>query len=343
MANAKIGLYALAIKLGPKILGFGLKALKGLKAGKGIMAATSLGAYSYLFTWQFAVLILLMLFVHESGHIWAMKKCGMRTKGIYFIPFLGAAAVTDEEFKTRNDEQFIAIMGPVWGLGLSVLAVVAYGVTENPFFAAIASWWAMINLFNLLPMNPLDGGRIVKSIAFSLHSYIGLVFLIVGFAASLYIAVAYQVALFGFLVVVGGIELFVEFWGRKRRQKNREKHNAEMKEMHVQYELARLAHLNKHEEKTLALIDEAFASGEFDQAEAEQERQKITAHVESNRKKTLESSYVEEKYDDPPKMNKEQIASSAFTFLGVAALLFAVMVYMSDIPGADAAMEVLKD
>lgn len=339
MANTKFGLYALAIKLGPKILGFGLKLLKGLKAGKGIMAAASLGAYSYLFTWQFAVLILLMLFVHESGHIWAMKKCGMRTKGIYFIPFLGAAAVTDEEFKTRNDEQFIAIMGPIWGLGLSMLAVVAYGVTENPFFAAVASWWAMINLFNLIPMNPLDGGRIAKSIAFSLHSFLGHVFLIVGFAVSLYIAIVYQIGLFGFLVVVGGVELFAELFSKKRLVRR-------MKEWEVFY--ATCPTFEEYKPSFLANGGVPFESEEgLTDEEIYHKKQKDKQILqEAESKFYLEKEKMLAWIDkalEHPKMNLKQVLFSATTYLGVAALLFAVMVFMNDIPGADAAMEVLKD
>jgi len=334
VANAKFGLYALAIKLGPKILGFGFKLLKGLKAGKGIMVAASLGAYSYLFTWQFAFLILFMVFVHESGHIWAMKKCGMRTKGIYFIPFLGAAAVTDEEFKTRNDEQFVAIMGPVWGLGLSLLAVVAYGVTANPFFAAVASWMAMINLFNLLPMNPLDGGRIVKSIAFSFHSHLGLVFMILGFVVSLYIAIVYQVGLFGFLVIVGGLELFFELFYRKQNiRKKREQAHAHIFRVVQEREPEFMEHIEN-------IIKEEGLTGE----DAEHMRQEARATVNPKQLNDLIEVHLNDvQILECPQMNLKQILSSATTYLGVAALLFAVMLYMNHVPGADAAMEILKD
>lgn len=334
MANAKIGLYALAIKLGPKILGFGLKLLKGLKAGKGIMAAASLGAYSYLFTWQFAVLILLMLFVHESGHIWAMKKCGLRTKGIYFIPFLGAAAVTDEEFKTRNDEQFIAIMGPVWGLGLSMLVVVAYGVTHNPFFAAIASWWTMINLFNLIPMNPLDGGRIAKSIAYSLHSSFGHVFLVVGFAASLYIAFVYKIGLFGFLVFVGGIELFFELFFKRRRLKK------EIDAMCVDAQKL----FEKTEPEFMVRVNQNIEEKGLSETEAEQMRQEALELAHRFQQNAIaEARQRMRQVSEVPRMNAKQILFASLVYLGVAALLFVIMASMNHIPGADAAMEVLKE
>ena len=120
---------------------------------------------------------MLLLIVHESGHVWAMKKSGMKTKGIYFIPLLGGMAVTDEMFPDRKTEAFVAIMGPIWGLALSVMALGLWYLSGWPHFAVAAAWMATVNLFNLLPINPLDGGRILKSITFSVSSYLGIIFL----------------------------------------------------------------------------------------------------------------------------------------------------------------------
>mgnify|MGYP000597257715 FL=1 len=58
-------------------------------------------------------------------------------------------------------------MGPIWGLVLSIGVFGLYYVTSNPLFAAASSWMALINLVNLIPINPLDGGRILKSLALS--------------------------------------------------------------------------------------------------------------------------------------------------------------------------------
>jgi Zn-dependent protease len=209
-----VGFMALAYKLGPKIIAGLSKFVKGLKLGKVGLAGTSMAAYSCLFTWQFALLIMIALFVHESGHLWAMKRYGMKTKGIYFIPLLGGAAVADDEFPSRAAESYIALMGPAWGLLLTVPTALLYFVTENPIFAAAAGWMAMVNLFNLLPISPLDGGRVFKSIAFSLRSVVGLIFLILGLIIASILAVKYGMGLFFLLLIVGGIELAVEF---KRR------------------------------------------------------------------------------------------------------------------------------
>lgn len=216
LKNVKLGLIAFAGKIGTKVLPLIGKMVSGLKAGKvGIgLAGVSAAAYTYIFTWEFAALIMISLFIHESGHIWAMKKCGMKTKGIYFIPFVGGAAVADEDFPSRKTEVFVAIMGPIWGFCLVLIAGLVYLLTGNPIFAAAASWMAMVNLFNLLPINPLDGGRIMKSIAYSINSRIGLLFLIVGIIASAYIVIIIGFMLFLILLIIGGIELFFEY---KRR------------------------------------------------------------------------------------------------------------------------------
>jgi Zn-dependent protease len=214
MKKLRAGLFALAGKFGAKVVPVLAKLAKGLKVGKVGLAGASLASYAYMFTWEFAAMIMFMLFVHESGHIWAMKRCGVKTKGIYFLPFVGGAAVADDEFPSRGAEVFIAIMGPIWGFALALLTGLVYIVTENPLFAAAAGWMAMVNLFNLLPINPLDGGRIMKSIAYSVHSRVGLVFLVLGLIGSGFLAFKVGFGLFVFLLIVGGLELAFEY---KRR------------------------------------------------------------------------------------------------------------------------------
>lgn len=201
----------LLLKIGAKLIAV------VAKIGKAGFAAVSLVTYSYLFTWQFALLLMFSLFVHESGHVWAMKRCGMKTRGIYFIPFMGAAAIAEGDFPSRADEVYIAIMGPIWGLALAAVTGLLYEATDEPVLAAAASWMAMLNLFNLLPIHPLDGGRIMKSVAFSLHSWIGFAFLVLGLALALAGAIVLNYTLFYLLLGVGAGELLGEYLTRRRR------------------------------------------------------------------------------------------------------------------------------
>ena len=204
------GLYTLLITFGVKLVPIFLKFFKLLKAGKVTMAGLSLGAYSFLFTWEFAIALMLMLFIHEYGHVWAMKRRGMDVKGMYFIPFFGAVAVSNDAFPTRKTEMYTAIMGPIWGFACCLAIAGVYFTTENPMFAGISSMLAFINLFNLIPVNPLDGGRIAKSIAFSLHSWIGIGLLALGFVISGLLAWKLGYHLLLFICILGFFEVFAE-------------------------------------------------------------------------------------------------------------------------------------
>ncbi|WP_027468321.1 site-2 protease family protein [Deefgea rivuli] len=199
------------------LLGIGALALKLLKSAKMIkvaLAGASVAAYSWLFSFQFALALLACLVFHEYGHIRAMKYFGMKTKGIYLIPFMGGLAMSDEKINTRWQDVVIAIMGPCFGLLLSLAAMLAYWLTGNIFFAGLATMNALLNLFNLLPILPLDGGHILKSISFSLHSKVGLIACIVGAALGVFISYSLGLALLGFLLLIGSLEIVFEWRSR---------------------------------------------------------------------------------------------------------------------------------
>lgn len=104
---------------------------------------------------------------HESGHVWAMRKVGVPTRGFYFIPFLGGVAIADGGYATLRDKVIVAIMGPIWGMGLCFITWIAYLITDNPFLGVAAYWQALLNLFNLMPANPLDGGQVFRCVLVS--------------------------------------------------------------------------------------------------------------------------------------------------------------------------------
>jgi Zn-dependent protease len=174
-----------------------------VKAGKLLLALASFAAYTFLFTWQFAVIILGMLVIHEYGHLRCMKHYGMRTKGIYLIPFFGAAAVAGDDFPSRRAEATIALAGPLTGAVLAGGTGLLYFATRNGAFAAAAAWMALVNLFNLLPVVPLDGGRVVKSIACSIGSRAGLVAVVAGMLLGAALALAADLWIFVILIPLG--------------------------------------------------------------------------------------------------------------------------------------------
>lgn len=211
MKKVRLGIVALAVKLGPKLVVVVGKLAKGLKLGKVGLAGVSAASYAYLFTWQFALMLMALIFIHECGHLWAMKHYGIKTKGVYFIPFFGGVAVAEGAVPSKSAEVVIAIMGPVWGLGLTLLSGAAYYATGLPIFAAAASWMALINLFNLFPVLPLDGGRILKAVAYSVHSTFGKVFMLLSLVAAGFMAFRFGIPIFAFLAMIATFELLSEF------------------------------------------------------------------------------------------------------------------------------------
>jgi len=206
-----LGFLILLSKFMPKIFGFLLKFLKMAKGFKIGMAAATFGSYAWLFSWQFALLLMGSIFFHELGHIRAMKAYGMKTKGVYFLPFLGAAAVSEEQFPSRHAEAVIGLWGPIWGLILSMIFFDIYAWTGSPLLAGIAAWCAMVNLFNLLPIKPLDGGRIVSSIAFSFSRRTGMTVMLAGLSLAFILAIVTKISIFPLIVFIGFFEVLSEW------------------------------------------------------------------------------------------------------------------------------------
>lgn len=199
-----------------------------VKAGKLLLALASFAAYAFLFTWQFAVIILGMLVILEYGHLRCIKPYGMRTRGIYLIPLLGAAAVAEDNFPSRRAEATIALAGPLTGTLLAAGTGLLYFATHNGAFAAAAAaaWMALINLFNLLPVVPLDGGRVVKSITCSIGSWTGLVALIAGMLLGAVLAVTADLWIFVILIPLGLLEYLYDSYQVKQAARRPERQAA---------------------------------------------------------------------------------------------------------------------
>jgi Zn-dependent protease len=190
-------------------LSIGLIAFKFLKAAQVVkvaLMAASVAVYSVMFTLEFALALIGVLVFHEYGHLRAMKKCGLPTKGMYLIPFVGGLAVGDMP-KTRWQDVYISMMGPVFGLILTVAFYIVYLITGSHFAGLVASTSALLNLFNLIPVHPLDGGRVVKSLVFSGRNYLALVALLI--ISALCFVLAWKLGLYfiTFFIVLGVIDI----------------------------------------------------------------------------------------------------------------------------------------
>jgi Zn-dependent protease len=119
----------------------------------------SFGAYALAYGWQFALGLVLSIYVHEMGHVYALTRCGVKASAPMFIPMLGAFVRMKQAPANALQNARIGLAGPIWGLAGTFFTWVLYWMTGVPVLAAVAHFAAWINLFNLIPVWQLDGSR----------------------------------------------------------------------------------------------------------------------------------------------------------------------------------------
>ena len=136
----------------------------GLKFGKllasGGTMLLSLLAYSWIFGWRYAAGFVILLFVHEMGHYIAARRKGLNVGLPTFIPFVGAWIELKDMPHDAQTEAYVGLAGPLMG---TVGALVCYFLARNydsNLLLAISYSGFFLNLFNLIPISPFDGGRI---------------------------------------------------------------------------------------------------------------------------------------------------------------------------------------
>ena len=160
------GLGSLAVTIGGLLLKF-----KGLLffikfAPALLSAAVSIVVYSVFFGWQFAFGLVALLFLHEMGHAIVMKIKGMPVGGMIFIPLLGAAVMMKQMPANAKDEAEVGIAGPIAGAIASSICLVLAQTSSmtHTIWAPLAYFGFFMNLFNLVPIVPFDGGRVLAAI-----------------------------------------------------------------------------------------------------------------------------------------------------------------------------------
>lgn len=152
-------------------------------------------------SWKLSLLLMLTIAVHEYGHIFAAKLAGIKTKGFYFS-ILGGFTQFDSDPKDAFSYGYIALCGPAIGSLLAIPFGILWQISGNLLYAHAVCWVLFVNVFNLIPMFPLDGWLVLKvSTLPRLPSKIGLwVFYLGAIAGGM-------VMLFNF-----GLFMFVIFW-----------------------------------------------------------------------------------------------------------------------------------
>jgi Zn-dependent protease len=170
----------------------------------------SVGAYALLGGWWFGLALVLLIFVHEMGHVLELRRQGVPASAPLFIPFVGAFVGMKQLPDNAWKEAQVALAGPLLGT-LGAAAVWGAGLAyHSNFLKAIAFVGFLINLFNLLPVIPLDGGRAVSALHPALWG--------VGLAGLIGLEIYRPNPILLFILVLGGLELWRRWQTRNHPQ-----------------------------------------------------------------------------------------------------------------------------
>ena len=169
--------------------------------------AVSVAAYSFVFGWAFAVGFVLMLLVHEMGHVIQLRREGVKASAPMFIPFLGAVISARSLGENALAEARVGLAGPILGSIGSAACILIWHATGNELFRALAFVGFFLNLFNLLPVVPLDGGRAMAAMAPWMW--------VAGFVAMLPLVVVFHNPIMLLIIVFAGVETYRRLQQRK--------------------------------------------------------------------------------------------------------------------------------
>jgi Zn-dependent protease len=195
-ALAAIGLFIANLGAKAKLILVALPKLKLFTTSASMLV--SIAAYQLIFGWLFSVGFVLLLLLHELGHVFQLRREGVKASAPMFIPFLGAVISAKSMGDDAAAEARVGLAGPILG---SIATLVPLGIwlaTGSHFWQALAFIGFFINLFNLVPVLPLDGGRAMAA----LSPWVWLV----GLAGLVALAFFFPSPLILIIAVFGGLE-----------------------------------------------------------------------------------------------------------------------------------------
>jgi Zn-dependent protease len=187
------------------VLAKGKFLLLGLtKIGTLLSMAVSLGVYWSIYGWALAAGAIVSIYIHEMGHVAAIRRFGFQASAPMFIPGFGALIQLRTFRLPPIPDARIGLAGPLYGLGAALAAFGAYVVTHAPIWAVIAHFGAVINLFNLTPVWQLDGARGFHSLSRPQRAIV--------VAAALILAMVTHVKMLYLIAVVAAWRVFTRDW-----------------------------------------------------------------------------------------------------------------------------------
>jgi Zn-dependent protease len=160
----------------------------------------SIWAYAMFWGWPFAVGFVALLFIHEMGHVIALRMMGIKATAPMFIPFMGAFIGMKQMPEDAFAEAVMAYGGPLLGTLGAIGCAGAGMLTGNPFWYALATTGFLLNLFNLLPISPLDGGRIIGVISPKLW--------IIGLAGAVGLFYLTWSPIIALIIIMGSVQIY---------------------------------------------------------------------------------------------------------------------------------------
>jgi Zn-dependent protease len=172
--------------------------------------AVSIVAYGWLFGFTFAIGFVALLLLHEMGHVIQLRREGIKASAPIFIPFLGAVIASKSLGKDAAAEARVGLAGPILGSIATLAPLGIWLATGSEFWRALAYLGFFLNLFNLLPVVPLDGGRAMAALS--------PVVWVVGLAGLIVLAFIYPSPILILILVFGGYESYRRWKTRKLPQ-----------------------------------------------------------------------------------------------------------------------------
>src|SRR5688572_11578086 len=197
-----------------KVLLFALPKLKLFTTSASMLV--SIVAYQLIFGWAFAVGLVLLLLLHEVGHVIQLRREGVEASAPVFIPFLGAAIWAKSLGDDAAAEARVGLAGPILGSIATLVPLGLWLATGEDLWRAIAYIGFFLNLFNLLPVLPLDGGRAMA--AFSPWVWFA------GFAGLVVLTFFFPNPILLLVILFGGLESWRR-WKARNTPESREFHD----------------------------------------------------------------------------------------------------------------------
>jgi Zn-dependent protease len=134
------------------------------KASTFLSMFAMVGVYWTIFGGWLALGLVLSIYIHEMGHVFALMRYGVAASAPLFVPGLGAFIRLKQALVDPKQDARVGLAGPIWGTGAALGSAAMFALSQQPIWAALAQLGGFINLFNLLPIWQLDGGRAFHSL-----------------------------------------------------------------------------------------------------------------------------------------------------------------------------------